>query len=241
MTQLWAIRVPVLGLAVAVIAGCGKSDRQQRVDTAAQAPAANVGGGRPAALPGALSQPIDSMSGDQLFDLAHRLNFVGGNERQRRCRGNRACAGPRPTQFVRLRIDAVDQEDSLRANGIPANGVIAARVLNRGQAADSMYGTRPGAYEYYYVIVPATAGGATWRLEEVTTGVPRQHRRIASGRFHECGHPFVRGARADFKTCEQAAAARPAAFGLPQTDGDAPIWIGCAFGCCTADPPDITG
>jgi hypothetical protein len=78
---------------------------------------------------------------------------------------------------------------------------------------------------------------ASWRLEElITTQGQRAHRTIASGVFRGCNHPYVRGARADFKTCAQAAATRPASFGSTlQTDIDPPMWFACGFGCCIAD------
>jgi len=129
----------------------------------------------------------------------------------------------------------------LSAGALPPNGVIALRAINRGQRADTMYNTRPGAaYENYLIVapVPGTAT-ATWRLEELTTTAgARSHRTIASGTFRGCNHPFVRGPKADFKTCTEAATVRPASFGsMIQGDNESPIWLGCAEGCCTADPP----
>jgi len=237
------------GTALAAIAACGGSDRQKsdsgKAPVAALANANASANAAPAALPGALSKPIDQMSGDELYGFVHRLNFVGGNERQRRCRGRAECRG-RPSRFTSLRVDAVDAQDSLSAAATPAYGVVAARTLNHGQDVDTMYNTRPGAYEYYLIVLPGTGGSATWRLEELTTtNGARAHRSVATGRFKECGHKFVRGARADFKSCTEAAAAvQPAAFSRTapmQTDGESPIWISCALGCCTADPPDTIG
>ena len=193
--------------------------------------------------PGALAKPVDQLTGDELYAFTHGLTFTGGQERQRRCRGQAACRGPNPGQSTRLRIDAVRDEDSLTTGaGLPANGAIAARGLNRGQLADSMYGMRPGAaYEYYLIVLPGAQGGAaTWRLEELTTTPgSRSHRSVMTGAFKGCNHPFVRGARADFKTCAQAAPVRQASMGrLLQTEIEPPIWIACAVGCCTSDPPD---
>jgi hypothetical protein len=226
--------------------GCGQA-KEARPDTgaaAARAPAAApVAASVAAAQPGALPKPVDQMTGDELYAFTHGLTFTGGQERQRRCRGQAACRGPNPTRFTRIRIDAVGGEDSLTTGpGLSANGTVAARGLNRGQLADSLYGMQPGqAYEFYLIVLPGPQGGnATWRLEELTTTPgSRSHRSIMTGAFKGCNHPFVRGARADFKTCAQAAPVRQASFGaLLQTEIDPPIWISCAAGCCTSDPPD---
>jgi len=235
-------------LALVVVAasslGCSgtKSDRSD-TSAAAQPPAANSLAATGAApQPGALPKPIDQMSGDELFTFTRGLTFSGGQERQRRCRGDAACRGPQPTRSTRIRVDAVNGEDSLTTGaGLPPNGAIAVRGLNRGQAADSMYGMRPGSnYEYYLIVVAgAQGGGATWRLEELTTNTgSRSHRSVMTGVFRGCNHPFVRGARADFKTCAEAAPVRQASFSMALQGGrESPIWVGCEVGCCTADPP----
>jgi hypothetical protein len=225
-------------LFVLVVVACGKTERPKGGETAVSAPGG--GGGQPAPVPGALAKPIDQYSGDELFALTRQLRFVGGVERERRCRGQADCRGPQPRASTRIRLDAVDGEDSLSTSGLPANGVVALRAINRGRIADTLYNMQPGeAHENYLIVVPvAGTTTATWRLEELTTTQgQRSHRTIASGTFKGCNHPFVRGARADFKTCAQAAAS-PASFGVIQDGIESPIWLGCAFGCCTADPPD---
>jgi hypothetical protein len=146
---------------------------------------------------------------------------------------------------TRIRVDAVDQQDSLSARALPAPGVIAVRANNRGAQLDSMYGMRPGAnYEYYLIVSPGAQGGkALWRLEELdVTAGKRAHREVSHGTVTECNHPFRRGARADFKSCATAELVRPASFTrMPQSDGEDPIWFDCALGCCTADLPDGHG
>jgi hypothetical protein len=228
------------------VVGCGQT-KEARPDTgaaAARAPAAApLAASVAAAQPGALPKPVEQMTGDELYAFTHGLTFTGGQERQRRCRGQAACRGPNPTRFTRIRIDAVGGEDSLTTGpGLSANGTVAARALNRGQLADSLYNMQPGQpYEFYLIVLPGPQGGnATWRLEELTTTPgSRSHRSIMTGAFKGCNHPFVRGARADFKTCAQAAPVRQASLGaFLQTEIDPPIWIACAFGCCTSDPPD---
>lgn len=236
-----ALALAVVGVG---ILGCGgtKSDRSDTAAAAAQPPAAQPLAATGAALqPGTLPKPIDQMSGDELFTFTRGLTLTGGQERQRRCRGDAACRGPQPARSTRIRLDAVNGEDSLSAGpGLPPNGAIAVRGLNRGQAADSMYGMRPGSnYEYYLIVLAATqGGGATWRLEELTTTTgSRSHRSIMTGIFKGCNHPYVRGARADFKTCAEAAPVRQASFSAALQGIESPIWVGCEVGCCTADPP----
>ncbi len=189
-----------------------------------------------ATLPGALTKPLAQYSPQELRALTRRLVFTGGVERDRRCKGAAACGSAR--SVTRLRIDAVEGEDSISAGALPTNGVIAARLLNRGAFTDAMYGTAAGAnHEYYLIVLPGSkAGAAIWRLEEIgLTGKQLTHRTVGTGTFRECHHRFEHGARADFKTCEEAALIHNAAFVMPQTT-DSPLWFACASGCCTADP-----
>jgi hypothetical protein len=239
------------GLALAAVFGsllaaaCGKADQNKGPGSAAGGAPAAATTQAAAPLPGALAKPLDQYSGDEFFALTRQLQYAGGNERQRRCRGRAACRGAQPATFTSVRLDAIAGEDSLTAAALPANGVIAARAINRGQVADTMYNMQPGAaYENYLIVVPAPGGAtANWRLEELTTTAgARAHRTIATGVFHGCQHTFARGARADFKTCAQAAGVQPASFGsTTQGDIEPPIWIGCAEGCCTSDPPGGRG
>lgn len=229
----------VAGLAILATIACGKGDQGRPKETAA---AAAPAGGGARSLPGALTKALDQYSGDDLFALTRQLTFAGGVDRDRRCRGQAACRGERPAARASIRVDAVVGQDSLNPAALPPNGVVAARAINRGQLADTMYNMRPGAiYENYLIVSPVPGGAtATWRLEElVTTSGGRSHRTLASGVFRGCNHPFVAGPRADFKTCAQAAQTRPASFGTAlQGEIEPPIWVGCIAGCCTADPPD---
>lgn len=254
MTQPSAVRAARFALAsmlVLTIGACAKSEKAPSDTSAAAAgtPAATdaralAAPTAAAKQPGDLPKPIDQMSGDELYTFTRTLTFGGGRERRRRCRGNPACRGRQPRDSTLVRVDAVETEDSLSTGNLAANGVIGARALNRGTLPDSMYNTRPGKdYEYYLIVTPAGPGVANWQLVELTTTPgARSHRSVASGAFHGCDHPFQRGARADFKSCARAAAeTRPAALRMFQTDGEDPLWIGCAAGCCTADNPDGRG
>lgn len=240
IVRVWGIRAAAIAL---VASACSSGERRQ-TDTGAAATGATASAKQPASaarlaqtgpLPGALAKPLDQYTADELYAFVHGLTFTGGVERQRHCR-EAGCAGPQPTKSVQVRIDAVDTQDSVSAQSVPSNGVVAARATSRGAGVELLYGMQPGTgFEYYLIVLPA-GQSATWRLVELTTSGTRSHRTLATGTLTECHHDFVRGARADFKTCAQAATLRPAAFGrLPQTDSDPPIWISCASGCCTAD------
>ena len=233
----------MLGL-LAACSGEKKSAANGRAAHTATSAAATPALSAASGAPGTLAKPLAQYTGDELYAMAHGLNFTGGVEAQRRCRGRAECRGASPTMYTRLRVDAVAGEDSLSPATLPANGVIAVRALNHGQATDSLYNMQPGAqYEYYLIVSPAAGNTATWTLEELTTTANgRAHRTVSSGTVKGCGHAFVRGARADFKTCEQAAQLHKASFTImPQTaGGDSPIWWSCAEGCCTADGPSIS-
>ncbi len=190
------------------------------------------------ALPGDLTKPIEQYTGDEFFALVNGLNYVGGQDRERGCRGAPGCG---QTTRTNVRIDAIAGEDSISPNAVPQFGVVAARAIVRGNATEAMYGMLPngpgGRYSYYLIVTRNPAGGASWRLEQMSIqGNVRTHSPLMQGRFSPCNHPFVRGARADFRSCAQANAA-PASFGLASffQGAEDPIWISCSAGCCTAD------
>jgi hypothetical protein len=236
----------IRAVAIALITSACSSGERRPSDSSAAAgsAAASASQAAPAAqlaqaqsLPGALAKPLEQYTGDELDAFVRGLRFTGGVERQRRCR-EAGCAGPQPAQSVQVRVDAVDAQDSISAQALPPNGVVVARATSRGQGTEQRYGMRPGPANSYYLVVlrVGQTATATWRLVELTTtGAQHAHRTVATGSFVECRHPFVRGSRADFKTCAEAAV-RPAAFGRFLQDPDPPIWLSCASGCCTADP-----
>lgn len=234
--------VPVAVLVV--LAACGKADnRAAQGDTTAAGSAAataarSLAAARRAQLPGELTKPISQYSGAELQALVQGLTFVGGAERSRRCKDSPGCGGTNPSQRTSVRVDAVDGVDSLSTTNIPQYGIVALRALNRGKATESMYNMKAGGqYEYYLIVLPGGVNGAsaTWQLQEVHKGAAPTHAGVMTGSFKGCDHPFVRGARADFKSCANATV-RPASFGnLLQTDGQDPLWISCAQGCCISE------
>jgi hypothetical protein len=189
------------------------------------------------ALSGDLTKPLALYTGAQFATFVRRLRYGQGADRRRKCRGPAECSAGR---LVTVRADAVADADSLSPGTLPRFGVIAARVRNRGAEMEDRYNMRGGAqYVYYLIVLPAADGRATWILEELdTVGSTATHRTVASGPFTLCDHPYVRGARADFKTCAQAAPGARAGFELVSFrqggPDDPPLWIGCASGCCIA-------
>jgi hypothetical protein len=192
---------------------------------------------RSAGLPGTLDKPIDQYSGAELRDLAQTLHWTGGHERQRLCAGDSSCDTTPPGKTTLVKIDAVAGQDSLVIRRLPEDGVIAAQLTNRGALEERRYHMKPGGRYTYYLIVYGGDSTGTWRLEELDhAGTGYSHREIARGTFSGCGHPFVRGAQADFKSC---ATAHPSGeLHLMMQGGDPtlsdPIWITCASGCCIA-------
>src|SRR5688572_24645463 len=99
---------------VMVLAACGKEPRQQTaadsLATAAQVSA--LASQARVATPGDLAKPIDQYTGDEFYALTRGLQFTGGNERERRCRG---CNSARTT---RVRVDGVQGVDSVSAGNV---------------------------------------------------------------------------------------------------------------------------
>ena len=228
-------RMALCGVAVLFVVACAKSDRPARVDSASGALAIQ---GRKQ-LSGDLTKPIDQYTGAEFYALVRGLKYGAGAERSRKCKGNAACKAAKPRK-TRVRVDAVVDADSLGATNLAPFGVVAARARNRGSDADDMYGMKPGLqYDYYLIVVPGAAGGAaTWRLEELEIrGSTREHRQLGAGKFVACNHAFVKGARADFRTCDPNWV-RPASTGarMPSDGGEGYLWISCAWGCCVSEP-----
>lgn len=238
------VRTAILVLAAVSAAACtagreAKSDSAKQAESAsarklAAAPSAKAPA---AALPGTLTKPIDQYTGDELHDFVQSLRWMGGHERQRRCEGDPSCNGTSPGKTTLVRIDAVDGEDSLAIAGLPSNGVVAAQLTNRGALEEREYKLKAGGrYAYYLIVYPGDSTGA-WRLEELDhQGSTYSHREIGRGKFSSCDHPFVRGARADFKSCANAAGSGQMKLMLQGSDPTMtdPIWVSCSGGCCIA-------
>jgi hypothetical protein len=195
----------------------------------------------PAPLPGQLTKPIDQYTGDEFFTFVQGLQWGGGVERDRKCKGNPQCDGTNPSQHTVVRVDAVNGQDSISATSVPANGVVSARALNRGTLDEERYGFKANRrLEYYMIVLPGNGGNGRWQFEELdTTPGARRHSSIGTGTFKPCNHPYRPGRvnRANFYTCADSPGADSVQksnlllFAAP-TD---PVWIACAAGCCIAD------
>jgi len=232
-----------LALALTLVA-CGKAEKAPASDSAttnASSAARPLAGGPRSArtYPGALTKPIDTYSGDELYELTRGLRYVGSHERQRKCKNAAGCDGPNGAKRTRVQVSAVATQDSVGAGDVPEFGVVYVRAINRGDAEEARYGMRPGSSLRYYAIVQRdSSGGLGWRLEELETSVPRRHSRIASGRINSCGHPWIAGARADFRSCTTPER-QDTVVTLPlvlQSAIDDPLWMMCDEGCCVMMP-----
>ncbi|MDB4891490.1 MAG: hypothetical protein JWL61_3345 [Gemmatimonadetes bacterium] len=245
--QLRRAHVAVASAVVLVALACSKSDAPP-ADTTAKAPdtsaaasvapQALVGAARGLKknkpMPGDLTKPIDDYTGDEFRDLVKKLSFVGGHERPRKCKDDPACSGSKRTLVL---VDAVATQDSLSASTAPQFGIVYVRAINKGDAPEARYGMLPSnkQYEYYMIVTADSAGtGMQWRLEQFDSKA-RTHSKFGEGKFVPCNHAWVAGAKADFKTCANSAAAHDSVMklglNLQGVDGD-PIWASCAMGCC---------
>jgi hypothetical protein len=191
-----------------------------------------------ASLPGALTKPIEQYTGDEFYAFVQALKWGGGVEKDRKCKGDPSCDGTKPSKQTKVRVDAVDGQDSISATTVPANGVVSVRAINRGALTEDRYGFKAEKkLEYYMIVLPGTGGSGRWQFEEVdTTPGARSHISVGTGTFTPCNHPYKAGRvnRANFYTCADSPSGDSVQrsnlmmFSKP-TD---PIWIGCAAGCC---------
>ena len=121
---------------VLFLMACGRSG-DDAADSVAGAPSTLAATALPARAAD-LTKPVDQYTGAEFFSHVRGLQYVGGNERERRCRG---CAA---TQRTRVRVDGVEGADSVGPSNVPQFGIVVARGLNRGGQQEDRYGMRPG-------------------------------------------------------------------------------------------------
>jgi len=243
-----SVRFGLAALACSALFACSSKERapdSARGGSAAgggppPAPANSVAATTPnvAQLPGTLTKPIDQYTGDEFYEFVQRLKFGGGVEKARKCKGDPGCGGTKPSKDTKVRVDAVDGQDSITTTTLPANGVVAIRASNRGTLTEERYGFKADRkFEYYVVVSPGTGDNGTWRLEELdTTPGARRHTSVGTGTFQPCNHPFRPGRvnRANFYTCEASRSAdsvQTSNLMMFEASSD-PIWFDCARGCC---------
>ena len=221
--------------------GCAKGDAPP-ADSATKLAATPAATPAPAAqMPGTLTKPIDSYTGDELYDFVRKLQFTGGHERDRKCRNDPACTSPKSPKRIKVAVDAVALQDSIAPINTSQFGVVYIRAVNKGDAEEARYGLKPGPQlENYVIVLPDTGATLKWRLEQLdTTSKARTHMSIGTGPFISCKHDWTTGgARADFKTCLVAAARHDSVvtLGLALQAIDDPMWSACAGGCCYLGP-----
>ncbi len=219
-----------------VALGCSKGDAPP-TDSAmkvASTPAAATASA-PRVLPGALTKPVEAYTGDEFYDFVRKLQFSGGAERERKCKNDPGCAKPTAPKRTKVLVDAVATQDSLSGSTTPKFGVVYIRAINKGDAEEARYSLKPGPnLEYYMIVLPDAAGGMKWQLQMLDTQ-SRQHAAAGTGQFLGCNHAWVAGAKADFKTCANAASSGKSVVKLGlalQGVDDDPMWASCAQGCC---------
>lgn len=225
------------------LAACTKGDAP-RTDSGAARPLAgtNAPTGATRQLPGALTKPLDSYTGEEFYAFVHGLNFTADSVKERACKNDPACASSPKPKKIKVGVAAVVGQDSLSPGTTPQYGVVYIRATNKGDAEEARYSMKPGKdLEFYVVVLPDAGGTMKYRLEQLDTRAgSRQHVSIGTGPFTGCGHAWVAGARADFKTCASSAAAHTAGdsivrLGLVlQTGPGDPMWSACSMGCCVA-------
>jgi hypothetical protein len=190
------------------------------------------------AMPGQLTKPLDTYTGDELYAFVHGLQYTADSVKERKCRNDPACVSSPTPKKIKVGVAAVIGQDSLSAGTTPEYGVVYVRATNQGNAEEARYGMKPGRnIEFYVVVLPDTGGTMKWRLEQLNTSAgSRQHTSIGTGPFISCNHAWVPGAKADFKTCANSAMAHDSVVKLGlrlQGGADDPIWVSCSGGCCT--------
>lgn len=231
------------------LTACTKGDAP-RTDTTAARPLASANAPAAASrttarqLSGALTKPLDSYTGDEFYAFVQGLSFTADSVKERKCKNDPACASSPKPKKIKVGVAAVVGQDSLSAGTTPQYGVVYIRATNKGDAEEARYSMKPGKYlEFYVVVLPDTGGTMKYRLEQLDTRAgSRQHVSIGTGPFTSCGHAWVAGAKADFKTCANSAAAHAAGdsvvrLGLMlQAGSDDPMWVSCSGGCCVLAP-----
>lgn len=233
---------------VLLAAACSKGDapRADSSGTAATpgsgvAPLASASRATVKQLPGELTKPLATYSGDEFYAFVQGLTFTADTVKDRKCKKDPACSGTKPKK-VKVGVSAVVSQDSISAGTTPQYGVVYIRAINQGNAEEARYSLTPGKqFQYYVVVLPDSAGTMKWQMEQLdTTPGARRHASIGTGVFRPCPHTWTKGAAASFKTCAGSAAIHDSVVQLgllKQTlDGDSdPIWAKCSFGCCVGE------
>jgi hypothetical protein len=191
----------------------------------------------PTMIPGHLDVGYAILSGTRFDSLVNSIVWVDGFTRSR-------CTTETCTDSVPVQIEANAASFTIDSLNPGPQGVLVARVRNKGSDTTYMYHFKPAPYRYFF-LVKRSAGTTRWVLLEQTPGSPPDS--VSTGPFTWCfDHPPATGAHADFRRCGPRiypALGRSQMTGLTSTDrtigsdktaqySEAGAWIGCAYGCC---------
>lgn len=195
-------------------------------------------------LPGG---PLNQLPRATLRGLERQVSWVG-------CVTAPRTAEP-PATRTTIEICAAEYSRTLDSANTSRNGVLTARMINRGPHPDKRWRLSPGDTSFIVSFPRSKAQGGYAILEIPNNSVPGTTVRVvvANGQFIYCGHPEQPTSEASFYTCSQRAAlmqrnrSRTSGSGpsvrdgvVEQLDGaaqelDGPAWITCRSGCCTTD------
>lgn len=145
-----------------------------------------------------------------------------------------------------VQICATDYANQIGGNNAAPDGVIVARMINRGPGVEARWGLVPGV-EYFI----AVNRGGRYNIIEMGNASPGSPRPNRTGSYHECKgpqHTPQATASAKFGDCssvkhtegsDAASAGRgpsDASHAAPTLNSfTGPAWITCDAGCCTTD------
>lgn len=144
-----------------------------------------------------------------------------------------------------VQICATDYANGIGGNNAAPDGVIVARMINRGPGIEARWGLVPGV-EYFI----AVNRGGRYNIIEMGNAAPGAPRPNRTGTYHVCSGPThtpQSAASAKFGTCASMVVHLPGSDAAKAARGpsgeshavptlnsfDGPAWITCDAGCCT--------
>lgn len=144
-----------------------------------------------------------------------------------------------------VQICATDYANRIGGNNAAPDGVIVARMINRGPGVEARWGLVPGV-EYFI----AVNRGGRYNIIEMGNASPGAARPNRTGTYHVCSGPThapQTASSAKFGDCSSAHVQLPGSDAAttgrgPSGDShavptlssfDGPAWITCDLGCCT--------
>ncbi len=226
-----ALRKLVIPVALALSAGC-----TQRAST----PVAIM---REATLP---PGPLANISTEAVRGLVKTVLWQGCTARER--------DGTTPGSHTRVSICAADYARGVGKGNTNSNGVIVARMINRGTSVvEKRWGLVPGDTSYIVGFPGSDTQGAyaIIQIPKNSSAGTKITVLKENGTFVYCWHVASSASSADFRTCREGpefssrrnsstdgavlAGPNSSAAGEPLSSGDGPAWVSCISGCCTTE------